>query len=457
MAASRKGPAGIGGQLKDRLIREVMERRLRRAAEAPVAPTPAPSQAAKRDIRDIRDIPDAWRRFDQHPGYRHVRILREGAARLGIADPFFLAHEGNAGATTRIAGRELLNFSSYNYLGLSGDARVNEAAKQAIDRYGTSVSASRLVSGERPPHAELERALATAYGVEDCVAFVSGHATNVSTIGCLFGPKDLILHDALAHNSILQGAQLSGAHKRGFPHNDAQALEAILARERGRYQRVLVVLEGIYSMDGDFPDLPAFVDIKNRHRAFLMVDEAHSFGVLGASGLGLREHFGLAGPAVDIWMGTLSKSLAGCGGFIAGERALIDNLKFFASGFVYSVGMAPPLAAASLAALQCLLAEPERVRTLQARGRLFLRLAREAGIDTGSSTGNAVVPAITGSSLRAARLAQAMFERGVNVQPILAPAVPDQAARLRFFLSCQHSEAQIRDTVRILAEEHARL
>lgn len=456
MAASRKGPAGIGGQLKDRLIREVMERRLRRAAETPATPAPPPpsSQAAK---GDIRDIPDAWRRFDQHPGYRHVRILREGAARLGIADPFFHSHEGNAGATTRIAGRELLNFSSYNYLGLSGDARVNEAAKRAIDRYGTSVSASRLVSGERPPHAELERALAAAYGVEDCVAFVSGHATNVSTIGCLVGPKDLILHDALAHNSILQGAQLSGAHKRSFPHNDAPALEAILARERGRYERVLVVLEGIYSMDGDFPDLPAFVDIKNRHRAFLMVDEAHSFGVLGASGLGIREHFGLAGPAVDIWMGTLSKSLAGCGGFIAGERALIDNLKFFASGFVYSVGMAPPLAAASLSALQCLLAEPERVRTLQARGRLFLQLAREAGIDTGSSTGNAVVPAITGSSLRAARLAQAMFERGVNVQPILAPAVPDQAARLRFFLSCQHSEAQIRDTVRILAEEYARL
>jgi len=449
MAGSPKGPAGIGGQIKDRLIGVVLERRRRRAAEAP--PAPATVRAA------AGEVPEAWRRFDQHPGYRHVRIVREGAARLGIANPFFLVHEGNAGATTRIAGRELVNFSSYNYLGLSGDPRVNEAAKRAIDRYGTSVSASRLVSGERAPHAELERALAAAYGVEDCAAFVSGHATNVSAIGCLFGPKDLILHDALIHNSVLQGAQLSGAHKRAFAHNDAQALEAILERERGRYERVLVVLEGIYSMDGDFPDLPAFIEIKNRHRAFLMVDEAHSFGVLGAGGLGIREHFGLEGREVDIWMGTLSKSLAGCGGFIAGERALIDNLKFFASGFVYSVGMAPPLAAASLAALECMRAEPERVRTLQARGQLFLQLAREAGIDTGTSTGNAVVPAITGSSLRAGRLAQAMFERGINVQPILAPAIPDQSARLRFFVSCQHSEAQIRDTVRILAGELARL
>ena len=210
-------------------------------------------------------------------------------------------------------------------------------------------------------------------------------------------------------------------------------------------------------MDGDFPDLPAFIEIKNRHRAFLMVDEAHSFGVLGPRGLGIREHFGLDGAAVDIWMGTLSKSLAGCGGFIAGERALVDNLKFSAPGFVYSVGMAPPLAASSLAALQCMLSEPERVQTLQARGRLFLECARQAGIDTGTSSGNAVVPAVTGSSIRAARLSQALFERGINVQPILYPAVPEKGARLRFFLSCQHTEEQIRGAVQVLAEEIPRL
>jgi 8-amino-7-oxononanoate synthase len=445
--SERKG-AGFGGQLKDQLIRQVMERRLRRAAEAPAAPAPA--------ARD-GEIPEAWWRFAHHPGYQQLRILREGGAMLGIANPYFNPHEGSAGATTRIDGREYLNFSSYNYLGLSGDTRVSAAAKRAIDRYGTSVSASRLVSGERPLHGELERALAAAYGVEDCVCFVSGHATNVSSIGYLFGPRDLVLHDALIHNSALQGIRLSGAQQRSFAHNSPEALEAILARERSRFERVLIVLEGVYSMDGDVPDLPAFVEIKNRYRAFLMVDEAHSFGVLGARGLGIREHFGLDGRAVDIWMGTLSKSLAGCGGFIAGERALVDNLKFAAPGFVYSVGMAPPLAAASLAALERMLAEPERVRALQARGRFFLEEARRAGIDTGTSMGHAVVPAITGSSVRAARLSHALFARGINVQPILHPAVPEKGARLRFFLSCEHSEGQLREAVRVLAEEAGRL
>jgi 8-amino-7-oxononanoate synthase len=450
MSAEEKGLPGLGSQLKDQLIRQVMERRMRRAAEAPAAP----ERGAQ---RPPGDYPQAWWRFTHQPGYQQLRIMREGGARLGLANPYFRAHEGVAGSVTRIDGRELVNFSSYNYLGLSGDARVNEAAKRAIDRYGTSVSASRLVSGERPLHGELERALAAAYGVADCVVYVSGHAANVSTIGYLFGPKDLILHDALIHNSVLQGIQLSGAQRRAFPHNDPAALDAMLARERAQYERVLVVLEGIYSMDGDLPDLPAFIEIKNRHRAFLMVDEAHSFGVLGAGGLGIREHFGLDGAAVDIWMGTLSKSLAGCGGFVAGERALVENLKFAAPSFVYSVGMAPPLAASALAALECMRAEPERVQALQARGRLFLALAREAGIDTGTSAGYAVVPAITGSSIRAARLSQALFERGINVQPILYPAVPDKGARLRFFLSSQHTPEQIRGAVRTLAETAAGL
>ena len=431
MSAPRKVP-GLSAQLKEELIRQVMERRLRRAGAADAAGKP---------------------RWEEHPGFRQLEILREGGEMLGIANPYFRAHEGVAGATTRIEGREYVNFSSYNYLGLNGDPRVGAAAIEAIERYGTSVSASRLAAGERPLHRELERALAEAYGAEDCVAFVSGHATNVSAIGCLFGPKDLVLHDALAHNSILQGAQLSGAQRRAFPHNDWAALDALLARERRNFERVLVAVEGLYSMDGDYPDLPRFVEIRNRHRVFLMVDEAHSFGTMGRSGLGLREHFGLAGGDADIWMGTLSKSLAGCGGFVAGERALIDTLKFAAPGFVYSVGMAPPLAAASLAALGIMLAEPERVRALQARGAQFLAAARAAGVDTGTSSGIAIVPAITGSSVRAARLAQGLFGRGVSVQPILHPAVPEKAARLRFFLSAQHSEEQVRGAVAALAGE----
>jgi 8-amino-7-oxononanoate synthase len=251
----------------------------------------------------------------------------------------------------------------------------------------------------------------------------------------------------------MQGIALSGAHRRAFPHNDWSALDELLSRERRHFQRVLIVLEGLYSMDGDFPDLPKFIEIKRRHGAFLMVDEAHSFGVMGARGLGIREHFGVEGGEVDIWMGTLSKALAGCGGFIAGERALVENLRFGAPGFVYSVGMAAPLAAASLAALSCLLAEPERVQALRARTQQFLAGAKLAGVQTGTSAGMAIVPAITGSSIKAARLAEALFRRGIEVHPILYPAVQENSARLRFFLSSLHTEEQVRTTVATLGEE----
>ena len=285
---------------------------------------------------------------------------------------------------------------------------------------------------------------------------VSGHATNVTTLGFLFGPRDLIVHDALVHNSILQGIQLSGARRLSFPHNDLDALANILAQQRSRHERVLIAVEGIYSMDGDYPDLPGLIEIRNRFRCFLMVDEAHSFGVMGKHGLGLRDHFGLDGRQVDIWMGTFSKTLAGCGGYIAGSRALVEPLKYFAPGFLYSVGMSPPVAAAVLAALQKMLREPWRVRDLHQRSALFLGLASDAGIDTGSSAGIAVIPAITGSSLKAARVSNALFNRGINVQPILYPAVPEKAARLRFFLSALHTEAQIAQTVAVLQEEMLR-
>ena len=449
----RRGLQGLPSQIKEQLITQALERRARsleRDTELRKL-QPADARADETAARSI--IPERHCRFDLHPGYQQIRLIKEGAAKLGIEDPYFSTHGGIAGSHTRVAGRRLVNFSSYNYLGLSGDPRVAEAAKRAIDLYGTSVSASRVVSGERPIHRELELALAEVYGVDDCVAFVSGHATNVTTIGCLFGPRDLVVHDALIHNSVLQGIQLSGARRMSFPHNDWAALDALLGARRRQFERVLIVVEGIYSMDGDFPDLHRFVEVKRRHRAFLMVDEAHSLGVMGPRGLGIREHFALNGRAVDIWMGTLSKALAGCGGYIAGERALVEHLKLAAPGFLYSVGMSPPVAAASLAALQCLRAEPERVAALQARGALFLRLAKQAGIDTGLSTGLAVVPAITGSSIKAARLAHALRERGINVQPILYPAVDDKAARLRFFVCCDHTEPQIEDTIAVLAEE----
>lgn len=443
---TRKLP-GLTAHLKEKLIQQGLERRLQQinAPGKPDQPGPA--------FDDASNLPEEFYRFDLHPGYQQLRIIADGAARLDIGSPYFKVHEGIAGGHTRIDGRDYLNFSSYNYLGLSGHPRVQAAAKEAIDRYGTSVSASRAVSGERPLHRELEAAIARAYDVSDAVAFVSGHATNVTTIGYLFGSRDLIVHDEFIHNSSLQGIQLSGARRLSFAHNDWQALDALLRQHRRQFERTLIVIEGLYSMDGDFPDLPRFVELRERHKAFLMVDEAHSFGVMGRTGHGIREQFSLAGNAVDIWMGTLSKTLAGCGGYIAGDTALVEHLKFLAPGFLYSVGMSPPVAAACLAALRCLQDEPARVTTLHARARQFQSLAQAAGIDTGSSAGIAVIPAIVGSSTRAARISAALMRRGINVQPILYPAVPEKLARLRFFISCEHSEADIGEAVAALATE----
>jgi 8-amino-7-oxononanoate synthase len=448
----RKGLTGITSEDKERLIQQALEARAHRSEQAD-----SWSELVKQGAASASDIPERFFRFHLHPGYQQLRVINDAAEKLGIGNPYFKVHDGIAGITTRIGGREFVNFASYNYLGLSGDPRVSQAAKEAIDAYGTSVSASRLVAGERSVHRELERAIAAVYGAEDAVVFVSGHATNVTVIGHLFGPRDLILHDSLIHNSVLQGIRLSGAHRLPYRHGDWAALDAILADQRRRFERVLIVTEGLFSMDGDYPDLPRFVDLKRRYRVLLMVDEAHSLGVMGATGLGIGEHFDLPGDSVDIWMGTLSKTLASCGGFIAGDTALVEHLKFLASGFLYSVGMAPPVAAAALAALKCMRAEPQRVAALQHRGMLFKNSARAAGIDVGSCAGLAIVPALTGSSARAVRLSHALFERGIHVQPILYPAVPEKAARLRFFLNCGHTEDQILETVRALKQESGRL
>lgn len=395
---------------------------------------------------------EAGTRFDQLPAYVQLKRRQAELARFAIANPYFRAHEGISGATLRIDGAEYINYAGYNYLGLSGHPEVSAAAKAAIDRYGTSVSASRIASGEIPLHRELEHELAAMLGVEDCVTFVSGYGTNVSTIGHLFEPRDAVFHDALIHNSARLGIALAGARRIAFPHNRLDALERRLSEKRGQHRRALILVEGVYSMDGDLPDLARLVEIKQRHGALLMIDEAHSIGVLGARGAGLGEHAGVAGQDVEIWMGTLSKALAACGGYIAGDAALIEYLRYSAPGFVYSVGLSPAEAGAALAALRIMLREPERVGRLRERSRLFLELARSAGLDTGSSAGGALVPVIVGDSLRCLRLAQALFERGINVQPILPPAVPEAAARLRFFITTDHTQAQIRYTIDAIRE-----
>jgi 8-amino-7-oxononanoate synthase len=441
----RRNLFGLSAQAKALLIEKLSS----------TAPTRSPRIVRRSDSEND----DSATRLDvsKLEGFREIRMIREAAEFLGISDPFFRVHEGIAGAETVIDGRRFVNFASYNYIGLNGHPDIVSAARAAMDRYGTSVSASRPVSGERPVHRDLEHALARVHGTEDCVVLVGGHSTNVTVIGHLLGRDDVIVHDALIHNSIVQGAMLSGARRVPFPHLDHEAADRLLREARPRGGHALLVIEGHYSMDGDVPDLPAFIAVARRNRAWLMVDEAHALGVLGPRGFGTADRFGVDPGEVDIWMGTLSKSLVSCGGYIAGSKDLVDFLKVAAPGFVFSVGMAPPAAAAALAALELLEREPERVRRLNDRAALFLRLAREGGLDVGGSIGASIVPIVTGSSIRAGRLAQALFHRGVNVQPILYPAVPERAARLRFFATASHTEEQIRDTVEILLEESRRV
>src|SRR5271169_2693510 len=441
----RRNLFGLSAQAKALLIEKLSSTPPARSARVAHRSDPAgDSGAARLDVSKLE-------------GFREIRMIREAADFLGISDPFFRVHEGIAEAETVIEGRRFINFASYNYIGLNGHPDIVSAARAAMDRYGTSVSASRPVSGERPVHRDLEHALARVHGTEDCVVLVGGHSTNVTVIGHLLGRGDVIVHDALIHNSIVQGAMLSGARRVPFPHLDHEAADRLLREMRSRGGHALLVIEGHYSMDGDVPDLPAFIAAARRNRAWLMVDEAHALGVLGPRGFGTADRFGVDPGEVDIWMGTLSKSLVSCGGYIAGRAEFIDYLKLVAPGFVFSVGMAPPAAAAALAAIELLEREPERVRRVNDRAALFLRLAREGGLDVGGSIGAAIVPIITGGSIRAGRLAQAMFRRGVNVQPILYPAVPERVARLRFFMTAAHSEEQVRDTVRILLEESRRV
>jgi 8-amino-7-oxononanoate synthase len=427
-------------------------------SQASAAATDSPIANGSTSMDESGDeVPEQYYRFDRFPEYRKLKGQLDQITQLGLRNPYFNVQERVCNDTTVIGGRELINYSTYNYVGMSGDPMVSQAAKEAIDRYGTSVSASRIASGEKPLHRELEKAVAEFVGAEDSIVYIGGHSTNVSTIGHLFGKNDLIVHDSLSHNSIMQGCILSGATAIAFPHNDYDALESILGDRRHRYNRVLIVIEGVYSTDGDIPELPKFIELKKRYKALLMVDEAHSIGVLGEHGRGIGEMFNVNPADVDLWMGTFSKSFASCGGYIAGCKELVEYLKYTAPGFVYSVGMSPANTAAALAALQVLQAEPQRVAILQQRAKLFLDLARQRGLNTGMSADSPVIPIIVGETYKCIKLSQALFDRGINVQPLGAPSVPEGTARLRFFVTCNHTEEQIRATVDILVQEWAKL
>jgi 8-amino-7-oxononanoate synthase len=375
---------------------------------------------------------------------------------LGIENPFFRSTEGPQGRRTLIDGKPVLNFAWCDYLGLSQHPDLIKASKAAIDTYGTSVSASRMVSGDTPLHRELEQEIAETIGVEASLVFVSGHAANVSTIGTVMGPEDLIVHDEFVHNSAVVGMRLSGAKTLTYKHNNLEALEKILREERTKYKNALVVIEGLYSTEGDIPDLARVIELKERYGAWLMVDDAHGCGVLGKTGAGLAEHCGIPGNKVDIWMGTLSKAYASCGGYIAGNQKLIDALRYSAPGFVFSVGLPPSMTAAALAALRVVKREPHRVARLHANGALFLKEAKLRGLDTGRSIGIGMLPVMVGATTRAAKAVSKVLERGINTSLIMSPGVPVNAARLRFFLTCESTPEEIKHALDVTKEVLAR-
>lgn len=396
------------------------------------------------------EIPLEFYDFKLTPEY--LNLTQDLARVETLGNPFFRLYEGIATDTITKDGKKLINYSGYNYLGMSGNKKVSAAAKTAIDIYGTSVSASRVLAGERDLHQALEQEIADLIGVESSITYVSGHSTNVSTIGHLFGAKDLIVYDTLSHNSIQQGCLLSGATLLEFPHNDWRSLSNILSQNRPHYQKVLIAIEGIYSSDGDIPPLAQIIALKKRYKTFLMVDEAHSIGVLGKTGRGISEYCQINPQDVDLWMGTLSKSFASCGGYIAGSKELIEYLKYTSPGFVFSVGMSPANTAAALEAIRLLKTNHKKVNRLHKRALLFLQLAQNLGLNTGNSNNTPIIPIIVGGPSKAVNLSQQLYKHGINAQPMVFPSVPYNAARVRFFINSTHTKTQIHYTIETLGE-----
>jgi 8-amino-7-oxononanoate synthase len=417
------------------------------------AATPGRSASSGRVPSPVRTPPQAVEGdAEMFPECLALEERLRGMREAGLEVPFLRANERVRNRTARIHGRDCVSFTSFDYLGLAGHPDVTRAAKDAIDRFGCSASASRMVGGNNTILDELDAELARFIGTERAVVFPCGYGTNASVFNHLFGEGDLILYDELAHNSIMQGANASKAGKRSFRHNDAAQLDGLLRDLRSSYRRVVVAIEGVYSMDGDYPDLPRFIEVKKRHDALLYVDEAHSLGTMGPYGKGICDFFGVDPSEGDLWMGTISKALGAGGGYLAGGDRLIRYLGYTTPAFVFSTACSPPNAAAALEGLRVIQREPWRVTRLRERSELFLKLAADAGLDTGTSCDTPVIPVIVGSSTLAIHVSQELLERGINAQPILYPAVRESAARVRFFLTAEHTEDQIVRTVETLAD-----
>jgi len=390
-------------------------------------------------------MPTAIDLFDK--ARAHERVEQLEAARRQDLLPYFRRLEGQAGPIVQMEGAERVMLGSNNYLGLTADRRVKEAAREALDLYGTALTGSRLLNGTVPLHDELEREIAEWMGTEEALVFTTGYQANVGALSTLLSPGDTVIVDSGDHASILDGVAMSRARIRPFRHNRLEKLETLLGRAAGDGGGVLVVVDGVFSMEGDVPDLPRVVDLCRSHGARLMVDEAHGVGVLGARGAGACEAFGVE-DGVDLRMGTFSKSLASCGGFIAGPADVIDFLRIQARSFLFTASAVPAAIGSALAAVRiCRSAEgPELYARLLANARYLHGGLRERGFHVldphvmpdGSELLTPIVPVVVGDDWEAVLFWKALYDEGVYVNVALYPAVQRGAALMRTSVMATH-------------------
>ena len=356
--------------------------------------------------------------------------------------------EALPGGRVRVDGRVLLNLSSNDYLGLSQEPRLIAAAREAAARWGVGAGASRLVVGHLALHEEVEARLAEFKGTEAAVIFSTGYMANLGTISALVGPGDTVFCDRLNHASIYDGIKLSGANLARFPHRDLDRLEALL--QKADSGRRLIVTDSVFSVDGDLASLKDLVELKDRYGACLMVDEAHATGVLGHRGAGLAAALGLT-QRVEVHMGTFSKAMGSLGGFVAGDRRLIDYLHNRARSFIYSTALPPPVLGAIAAALDIVTQEPERRRYLLTEAERFRHTLTQAGFDIlGSET--QIVPVLAGDNARTLRLAARLRQRGVMAVALRPPTVPPGRSRVRFSLSAAHTSEDLAEARQAILE-----
>jgi 8-amino-7-oxononanoate synthase len=377
----------------------------------------------------------------------HERSEQLRAAREADVLPYFRRLEGPAGPVVEMEGAERIMLGSNNYLGLTADERVRAAARDALDRYGTGLTGSRLLNGTLDLHLDLERELAEWMGTEEAIVFTTGHQANVGTLGTLLAPGDTVIADSADHASILDGCLLSRAKLRPFKHNRLDRLEKMLERAGDDGGGVLVVVDGVFSMEGDVAPLPQIVELVKAHGARLMVDEAHAAGVLGPRGAGACELFGVE-DGVDLRMGTFSKSLASCGGFIAGSHEVIDFLRISSRAFLFTASNVPAAVGAALAALRIVRSDegPQLFARVLENAAYLERGLRALGfevVEDPSGVVTPVVPVAVGDDWRAVLLWRALYDAGVYVNVAIHPAVPPGGALLRTSVMATHDQATL--------------